>query len=428
MQNQIHGKIIKDGMQNLAKDMWQRSPSSVWAQDGRWIIILCALLYLFMVAMLTGHFHASRIMVLQGMGVPAMEPLFGDSTCIARWCDAYGMGEDPRAADFKDPSGKIITMNYPVYFLGLHYVGLSAGTVPIAGWLLVILFLGSTLLLVGRCSLVEGLIWSVVLCSPVVVMAMERGNLDIIIYALLVLALLARDRPIASGFSILIGTALKFYPLAGFVSLLNRPKPQWFLFLVFVFSGVLSIAFGMATAGHTSSTLGLSSCCFGSKLIPLILIDRGIRIYPSLPGIFQAFAILASALSVWIGCLMRPSCTILMRCERSLAAFWIGVPIYLLVFLSGDQADYKMAMLLFALPAILAWRKSNGANRWITSLWLTLLLLYAYWLFFSDEGSLRNQLLRQIIAWALFLTTSIIVGILMPAVTNLLGKLRGTAS
>jgi len=381
-----------------------------------------------MVAVLTGHSHASRTKVLQGLGVPAMEPLFGDTMCIARWCDAYGIGEDPRAADFKDPAGKIITMNYPVYFLGLHYFGLSTGTVPIAGWLLGILFLGSTLLLVGRCSVTEGLIWSAALCSPVVMMVMERGNLDIIIYTLLVLALLSRNRPIVSGFSILIATALKFYPLAAFVFLLIRPKPHWILFLVFVVGGVFSIAFGMATAGHASSTLGLSSCCFGSKLIPLILADRGLLIDPLLPGIFQGFAFLALVASVGIGYIVRPRGSVVRGCERSLTAFWIGVPIYLLVFLSGDQADYKMIMLLFALPALLSWRKSNEANGCIASIWLTLLFLYSYWLFFSDEGSLRNQLLRQVVAWALFLTTSLIAGMLMSGATTLFKKFRRTAS
>jgi len=401
---------------------------SVWAKDGRWIILLGVLFYLFMVALLTGPFQANRTMVLQSMGVPAMEPLFGDTLCIARWCDAYGLGEDPRAVDFKDPAGKIITMNYPVYFLGLHYLGLSAVTVPIAGWLLGILFLGSTLLLVGKCSWPEGLIWSALLCSPVVVMVVERGNLDIIIYALLVLALLARHRPTLSGFSILIATVLKFYPLPGFISLLTRSKTQGPLFLVFFFGGVLSIVVGIATIGHASSTLGLSSCCFGSKLIPLILSDRGIRIPSSLPSVLQICAAVACAVFVGIGYLIRPGGAVALGCERSLTAFWIGVPVYLLVFLSGDQADYKMVMLLFALPLVFSWRKTDAKDKWITGIWLTVFFLYAYWLFFSDEGSLRNQLLRQVVAWALFLTTSLIVGILIHSPTTLFRKLRITAS
>ena len=388
--------------------------------DGRWVGVLCASLYIVMAAVLTGPFHAGRTMVLQGMGVPAMEPLFGDTLCIAGWCDAYGMGEDPRSSDFSNPSGKIMTMNYPVYFLGLHHIGLSARTVPAAGWILCVLFLGSTLLLAGRCTLKEGFLWSAAVCSPVIVMIVERGNLDITIFALLVLALLARRRPLLSGLAILSATALKFYPIAGFLYLITSKNGRWILFC--------SCALGMSTVGHLSTSLGLSSCCFGSKLVPLIMSDRGIRIPASLPLFFQMGSLVLLAVSIWIGRGFSLDGNQAIGDERSLAAFWIGVPVYLLVFLSGDQADYKMVMLLFAFPFVLSWRRNNASNEWIASVWITLFFIYAYWLFFSDEGSLRNQLLRQVIAWALFLVTGFVAGLVMPSPGKWLRMLRGTAS
>jgi hypothetical protein len=92
------------------------------------------------------------------------------------------------------------------------------------------------------------------------------------------------------------------------------------------------------------------------------------------------------------------------------------VPVYLLVFLSGDQADYKMIFGLFALPAMMAWLRLGSGDRWIPKTWILLFLLYSYWLFFSDEGSLRNMLLRQIIAWILFSVTSVAAGVLVPSV------------
>jgi Glycosyltransferase family 87 len=396
--------------------------------DGRWVVVLCASLYLVMAAVLTGPFHAGRTMVLQGMGVPAMEPLFGDTLCVARWCDAYGMGEDPRSSDFSDPSGKIMTMNYPVYFLSLHHIGLSARTVPAAGWILCVLFLGSTLLLAGRCTLKEGFLWSAAVCSPVIVMIVERGNLDITIFALLVLALLARRRPLLSGFAILSATALKFYPIAGFLSLITRKNGRWILFCSFALGGCVAIALGMSTVGHLPTSLGLSSCCFGSKLVPLIMSDRGIRIPASLPLFFQMGSLVLLAVSIWIGRGFSPDGKQAIGDDRSHAAFWIGVPVYLLVFLSGDQADYKMVMLLFAFPFVLSWRRNNASNEWIASVWIILFFIYAYWLFFSDEGSLRNQLLRQVIAWALFLMTGLVAGLVMPSPGKWLRMLRGTAS
>lgn len=415
-------------MQNIASRINQKFRLSEQGLDGRWVVVLCVGLYLVMVVVLTWSFHAGRTMVLQGVGVPAMDPLFGDTLCVARWCDAYGMGEDPRASDFSDPSGKIMTMNYPVYFLGLHHLGLSARTVPAAGWILCILFLGSILLLAGKCTLKEGFLWSAAVCSPVIVMIVERGNLDIIICALLVLALLARRRPVLSGFAILCATALKFYPIAGFLSLIERQPGRWLLSCSFVLGGCVAVAVGMSTVGHLSTNLGLSSCCFGSKLIPLILSDRGIRIPASLPLIFQIGSLMLLAVSVWIGRAFSPDGNQAIKDERSLAAFWIGVPAYWLVFMSGDQADYKMVMLLFAFPFILSWRRNKLSYGWIASVWITLFFIYAYWLFFSDEGSLRNQLLRQVIAWALFLVTGLVAGLVMPSPAKWFRILRGAAS
>jgi len=51
---------------------------------------------------------------------------------------------------------------------------------------------------------------------------------------------------------------------------------------------------------------------------------------------------------------------------------------------------------------------------WIPKTWLVLFLIYAYWLFFSDEGSLRNLLLRQIVAWGFFMITAVMGGFLLP--------------
>ena len=415
-------------MQNIVSRINQGFRLSEQGLDGRWVVVLSASLYLVMAAVLTGPFHADRTMVLQGMGVPAMEPLFGDTLCVARWCDAYGMGEDPRASDFSDPSGKNMTMNYPVYFLGLHHLGLSSRTVPAAGWILCILFLGSTLLLAGRCTLKEGFLWSAAVCSPVIVMIVERGNLDIVIFALLVLALLAHRRPLLSGFAILAATALKFYPIAGFLSLTSRQPGRWILFCGFALGGCVAIALGMSTVGHLSTSLGLSSCCFGSKLIPLILSERGIPIPAALPLIFQIGSLVLLIVSVCIGRGFTADGNQANGDERSLAAFWIGVPIYWLIFLSGDQADYKMIMLLFAFPLVLSWRRSKVSNEWVASIWIVFFFIYAYWLFFSDEGSLRNQLLRQVIAWALFLVTGLVAGLVMPSPGKLLRMLRGSAS
>ena len=383
-------------------------------KDGRLIILLGALVYLAGMFFLTVSIRVDRVTVMNGLGVPAMEPLFGDTLCVARWCDGYGRGDDPRAADFKDPSGKIISMNYPGIFLGLHHMGLTASRINGWGAVLGTVFVMAVLALAGRCTLIEGVLWLLALVSPSVVMVIERGNFDILIFVLIVAAFLLRGRQVLSGLLLLFATALKLYPVAALAFLIMRKKSSWSLFLPFCVAAGVIIYFLLGSIGHPGGDLGLVSCCFGSKVMALILAQKT-GINPTWgPLGSQLFALTTLTTLTLLGRHEGAKFDQTVLGERALTAFWIGVPVYLLIFLSGDQADYKMIMALFAIPAALAWIRLGLKNRWIPKTWLILFLIYNYWLFFSDEGSLRNLLLRQIVAWGFFVMTAVMGGFLLP--------------
>ena len=383
-------------------------------KDGRLIILLGALVYLAGMFFLTVSMRVDRVTVMHGLGVPAMEPLFGDTLCVARWCDGYGRGEDPRAADFKDPSGKIISMNYPGIFLGLHHLGLTASRINGWGAVLGAVFVMAVLALAGRCTLMEGVVWLLALASPSVVMVIERGNFDILIFVLIVAAFLLRGRQVLSGLLVLFATALKLYPVAALDFLIMRKKSSWSLFLPFCAVAGVIIYFLLGSIGHPGGDLGLVSCCFGSKVMALILAQQT-GINPTWgPLGSQLFALAALITLTLLGRHEGAKFDQSALGDRALTAFWIGVPVYLLIFLSGDQADYKMIMALFAIPAALGWMSLALKSGWIPKTWLVLFLIYAYWLFFSDEGSLRNLLLRQIVAWGFFVMTAVMGGFLLP--------------
>jgi hypothetical protein len=223
-------------------------------------------------------------------------------------------------------------------------------------------------------------------------------------------------RPGLAGILVLGATALKIYPAAALVALVARRRPSIKTFACF---SMLALVLGsclMIANGHAAGDLAETSCCFGSKVVMMILSPH-IRMAPSWIGMAsQAFALLLMVLGFCWGYCRIPRSAVASLRDRDINLFWTGVPVYLLVFLSGDQADYKMIFGLFALPAMTGWMRLERGDRWIPKIWILLFLLYSYWLFFSDEGSLRNMLLRQIIAWILFVMTSVAAGALMPVV------------
>jgi hypothetical protein len=384
-------------------------------RDGRLIILLGVLVYLAGMFFLTVSMRVDRVTFMHGLGVPAMEPLFGDTLCVAWWCDGYGRGDDPRAADFKDPTGKKnISMNYPGIFLGLHHMGLTASRINEWGIVLGTAFVAAVLVLAGRCTLIEGALWLLALASPSVVMVIERGNFDILIFVLIVAAFLLRGRQVLSGLLVLFATALKLYPVAALAFLIMKKKSTWSLFLPFFAAAGVIIYFLLGSIGHPGGDLGFVSCCFGSKEMALILAQKT-GIHPTWgPLGSQLFALTTLITLTLLGRHKGTKFDQSALGDRALTAFWIGIPVYLLIFLSGDQADYKMIMTLFAIPAVLAWIRLGLKNRWIPKTWLILFLIYDYWLFFSDEGSLRNLLLRQIVAWGFFMITAVMGGFLLP--------------
>jgi hypothetical protein len=305
-------------------------------------------------------------------------------------------------------------MNYPGIFLGLHHMGLTASRINGWGAVLGTVFVMAVLALAGRCTLIEGVLWLLALVSPSVVMVIERGNFDILIFVLIVAAFLLRGRQVLSGLLLLFATALKLYPVAALAFLIMRKKSSWSLFLPFCVAAGVIIYFLLGSIGHPGGDLGLVSCCFGSKVMALILAQKT-GINPTWgPLGSQLFALTTLTTLTLLGRHEGAKFDQTVLGERALTAFWIGVPVYLLIFLSGDQADYKMIMALFAIPAALAWIRLGLKNRWIPKTWLILFLIYDYWLFFSDEGSLRNLLLRQIVAWGFFVMTAVMGGFLLP--------------
>jgi hypothetical protein len=167
-------------------------------EDWRWIIVLVSLLYSALVvgASFCGGSAAEKHL-LQGLGVPALDHPFMDIRGVAAWCEASARGQNPaiETTYITVPGEKPIRdflMNYSPIVLTLGHFGLDQQSAPAWALVLVLLYAVSLWFLSGRCSLSQAFFWLILILSPSSVLVVERGNLDIVLFFLIITALLLK--------------------------------------------------------------------------------------------------------------------------------------------------------------------------------------------------------------------------------------------
>ena len=399
------------------KEILQRGNSRDW----RWLIVFLALGYTVIVfgASLFGGITERQL--LQGLGVPALEHPFMDMRGIACWCDAAATGHDPSVEQTwinfpGEGAHPNYLMNYSPLVICLGKLGLTQESV--IGWSLAcgVIFCAALWFLCGSCSLREALVWTLLICSPASVLLVERGNLDTVLFAMVVAALLLRRRPFAESGMILVASLIKFFPIAALVAGWrdkgkNGRVPVILTVVIFLLF-LLLIRARLASIG--GSLTGQFKSAFGCDvMVDLLEHHEIIRVaqVAGLHGVSHFIALLAFSMSFFAGwrCSREPLRQLVS--ERSCHAFFLGAPIMLGLFLIGNQMDYKWVFLLLLVPATLELADhSTGVWASVAKIWMVTMISYSYWTFCSDEGSLRNAFLKQFLLWLVMILTAFLAG------------------
>ncbi|MEI8293282.1 MAG: glycosyltransferase 87 family protein [bacterium] len=348
------------------------------------------------------------------LGIPALKESFSDARLVGLWCEEQKTGQDPYRHPPVDGEGRVLRMNYPPLFFAFGFFGLRVQNIPVFGIFLGIIFILSVTLLAGSCSLASACVWVALVCSPVCIFVCERGNFDILVFALLAAAVAMRFREFLAGALVVLAAALKLFPVVGLAALFLRSRRGiWSAFCgVVCFGGYLIFIFEWLPFifGSLSSNV---SCAFGASVLPNQL-GR-----PEWAVFFKFGMLIAGGIACLFGFSLAKSH--LESCqERSSFAAGIGLPIFGALVLNGVQFDYKLIFLLFAVPAAIeVVNSSNDAFRTVVRIWGAAFFIYAYWMFFSGEACLRNFLLKQFAGWALYLLSCCFFGlILKPAIAR----------
>ena len=211
---------------------------SLFLRSNRWSILLLLTIAIYLLIL-------SNLTLWQGVGIPKLKAPFADMQAILSASDAYREGYNPYIENPSDPLGRQHV--YPKPWLWLGYTGITQDHSKFAAILLMSFFFLLSIKILRPENGNEFLLSAMLLLSPAVLLGVERGNNDLIIFILLGLAVFFLDSKsrlldLIAYFLLFLTSILKFYPIASFlifVRIIKECKKFWMLaFFFIIFFGV----------------------------------------------------------------------------------------------------------------------------------------------------------------------------------------------
>jgi len=335
-------------------------------------------------------------------GVPAMDYAFADLAVVADGIEAEANGYSPYE-NRRSEIHQLPTYNYPRIWTSLKYLGFSSATVPIGGVILASFFWITSLAVTRPKTPIEALWVTAFLCSPMAMLAVERGNIDQAVFVLTSIAVLIPSRHIWFASAVLLVAAIsKLFPLAAVASLWNRPGIKGALPLIALVS-VFSIHafFHIADLRIVSAVTPRVSILSYGAAVPLQTLSNHLQLnipyyYCHVTGV--VLISLLVTVTVWLT--RRIALSVPAYPAR---AFLAGAGIYCGTFLIGNNFQYRAIFLLLCAPALFSIAKvKNPYPSRLAIGTLGLILLWTWWDFFSTEALLRTALLKNGLSMLLF--------------------------
>ena len=355
------------------------------AVDGR--IWVTAALALYFGSIYLVNFLVPYEKVWKRAGVPAMTPIFADLNAVLGGFECTRQGYDVLHVMPCDPYGRG-SLAYPRLWMKLEWLGLDLSHSVAIGLLFAVIFYAVTLLVIGRLNKYEAVLYVLLLCSPPVVLLVERGNVDILMYALVFLCLrvVCNKRPLVRfiGYSlILVPSVLKLLPIFSLGVILKERSRSWALFcfavpaaifLIYcyairdelkVFSGVYVYlrwySHGARILPHETLALikglasGTTTAEPGQLLLAVCLLLFAALFVRILVGLWKAF-------TRWLDAPLSPRKDVEpgSAADFRLDAFRAGAFMFIGTFLFTIAFDYKLAFLILAMPQMIFWIKHDA--------------------------------------------------------------------
>lgn len=296
------------------------------------------------------------------VGVEPGDLSFADLRSVTSAWDCANKGIDPFTTNPCDPFGR--PFNYERIWLVGRHVGLGEGdTVPL-GISIGVVFFVAALAVAGPLTLGEGAVYGVALIAPATMLGVERGNVDLLLFALVALGvLLVRRSAWAASVPIVLAGILKLYPaFAGVVLVRERRRwPAAIASVAVLAVWVVATLDQIRTLRHVVPRVVVNS--YGAGVVVEALRLAHVSWVQSAAEVrYVRLAVIA--LGVVLGLVLlrvgrRPDEDEGYELRRD--AFWAGAGVYVGTYVLESNFDYRLAFLLLCIPQLCAWARRGGS-------------------------------------------------------------------
>ncbi len=286
-----------------------------------------------------------------------------------------------------DPSHR--PADFPRIWLSLSFLGLGPADTIVLGFVLGGVFLAAAIfVLPADASIASGLFYALMLCSPAVMLGVERGNPDIVLFVIMLAAVLvgsrSRARETVGALLVLLAAVLKFYPVFAIGFLVRRATRTSLLA-----AGLVALVFLVyAALIHSEIHQILASVPQSSEFAYGV---RRVTLWTAAAALagtghfgwyrpWDVVLLLAGVGVAWmLGRRLRarlapPAAHT--QLARELDLLWAGACIYVGSYAIFISNDYRLVFLLFVVPQVWRWTVERHFLAFITvpallgTLWL----------------------------------------------------------
>lgn len=333
--------------------------------------------------------------------VPVAPAPFDDFRVVVGGALSADQGFDPLVANPNDPRQR--PLNYPRVWISIGRFFAGENGIIAGGLSLAVLFSGIVAWLIAtQKNTAASVGLALVSLSTSTWLALERGNTDLLIFALIAAALLAPWR--YSSVLLGVATVLKVYPLVTTVMQALRERTMVSLgvavaavvYLIAIYRDLLQISRTTEVAGFLS---------FGIKSTTMLF--AGSAYLLSAAAIYALFA--AGAAIALVAALKRPHRAKLSPFEEQ--SVLLAGALLLFCFVTASNWDYRLIFTLLLVPYFL--RPATGGERlfgWFAVATIVLACNYTVLTALRDTGILLNAAAKYVLYCILvFSVTRVVV-------------------
>lgn len=347
--------------------------------------------------------------------VPLQTQTFLDFRLIPGSAESYRHGFEPSIKNPFDPGKRIF--NYPTFWRLFFYTNISQDdTIWFVVSMLILYFVG-VILFPQKITVQGALLMLLVVFSPASMLLYERGNADLFVFFICAMAILAMDYSASlAAVLIVFGAVVKMFPLFGITIFLKEPKNK---FIRLALGCILfMLVYGLKTFESQSAAWNTTMRGNGLSYGTFVIITRlGDYVQQALPNLLSftqwqlLFEVIALALILFTGILaVRQPVSLTASHGRNLAAFRMGASVYLGTFMLGNNWDYRLAFLVFAVPQLSEWFHLENKKHRAVAIGVMIAILLSCWhlmlkfdlpfIPFKDAAN-RNFVIDEFINWLL---------------------------